>query len=329
MPDEAEADGGQPPSHAFWSGNIAFGLVSIPVVLLVASRAGGVPLRLVDAEGALLRRRYFCSRDGQPLRAEDIVRGYEVEDQRYVTVDDAELEALAPAQSREIDLKRFVPLCQIDPVYFERAYFLAPDRGALKAYRLLARTLEDARRAGIATFVMRGKEYLIAIIGEQGLLRAETLRFHDELRTPAWVGLPPLQAPDDAARIEAVERAMRDLSAPDLDSEDLRDPQRARLMEIIQRKLESRTDVVAAAREEEEEPAEGAEIIDLMQILKQSLQGEMRGPPSRAAGGGRSAGREGEESRDELYRRARELGIQGRSHMSKEALAEAIRNARR
>lgn len=112
------------------------------------------------------------------------MRGYEVEKDRFILVDDEELVALAPEKSQEIDLKRFVELSEIDPVYFERAYFLAPDRDAVKAYRLLARTMEEAGRAGIATFVMRGKEYLVAIIAEQGFLRAETLRFHDELRIP-------------------------------------------------------------------------------------------------------------------------------------------------
>ena len=194
--------------RSFWSGTIAFGLVSIPVSLYVASRSGGISLRMVDEDGTPLRRRYFCSKDGEPLEADDIVRGYEVEKDRFVIVKDEELEALAPEKSREIDLKRFVPLAQIDPIWFERGYFLAPDKGAMKAYRLLANTMEQEGRAGIATFVMRGKEYLVAIIGQQGLLRAETLRFHDELRTPDDVGLPTLDKAD-AKRIRRWKRRSR------------------------------------------------------------------------------------------------------------------------
>ena len=145
---------------------------------------------MVDAKGTLLRRQFFCEHDNQPLERDDIVRGYEIEKYHYVVVEDEELEALEPKKSREIDLKRFVPLSSINPIYFERAYFLVPDGDTTKAYRLLAKSMEDEQKAGIATFVMHGKDYLVAIIAEGGILRAETLRFHDELRTPEAIGLP-------------------------------------------------------------------------------------------------------------------------------------------
>jgi DNA end-binding protein Ku len=315
-----------------WSGAIAFGLVSIPVSLYIASRGGGMALRMVADDGTPLKRRYFCSKDGKPLEADDLVRGYEVEKDEFVIVQDEELEALAPEMSREIDLKRFVPVDQIDPMYFERGYFLTPDKGAMKAYRLLARTMEDMGRAGIATFVMRGKEYLVAIIGQQGLLRAETLRFHDELRSPEDVGLPAAGKPD-VAQVKIMEKEIKALSADTLDPELLSDQHRQKLGELIDRKLAAGTDVFEApeAPEPVEEEQETAEIVDLMQILKESL-GKSRGEGSahrvrrEASQNRETRSTLSELSRNELYERAKVLGVRGRSNMSREQLLKAIRD---
>jgi DNA end-binding protein Ku len=315
---------------SFWSGTIAFGLISIPVSLFVANRGRAVTLRLVDDDGTPLQRRYFCSRDQQALEADDIVRGYQVDSDRYVVVEDEELEALAPEKSREIDLKRFVPLPQIDPVYFDHAYFLAPERGAGKAYRLLAAIMEATQRVGIATFVMRGKEYLVAIIGEQGLLRAETLRFADELRSPADVGLPEIETVK-AAALRQVRQAIDAIASDALDRRALSDRQQSRLADLIERKRAKGIDVVAAPQDEAPDEDESAEVIDLMQILKQSLREKPSPRASAGRGGKRGRGRGGAlggRSKDELYTRARELGIPGRSRMSKAELIAAIRAAR-
>jgi DNA end-binding protein Ku len=311
----------------FWSGTIAFGLVSIPVGLFVASRST-MALRMVDAEGTPLQRRYFCSKDAEPLEAADIVRGYEVEQDRFVIVRDEELDALAPEKSREIDLKRFVPREQIDPIWFERGYFLAPEKGAIKAYRLLARALEETSRVGVATFVMRGKEYLVAIIGQQGLLRAETLRFHDELRTPDDVEMPPL-GKADAARVKAMEKEIRALSADELDREALADDTLRRLQRLIDHKIEAGIDILGALGEPEAEEPEGAEIVDLMEILKKSLGKSggvrARGKAQRNARDDIKHSALNEHSKAELYRRAQELEIAGRSKLTREELIEAIR----
>ncbi|MFU8815376.1 MAG: Ku protein [Pseudomonadales bacterium] len=345
MPDDADDDAPRQP-RSFWSGNIAFGLVSVPVSLFVASRASGAGLRMVSADGTPLTRRYFCSSEGVPVDAEEIVRGYEVEKGNFVIVGDEELAALAPEKSQEIDLRRFVPLSQIDPMYFDRAYFLVPDRGASKAYRLLARVMEDVGRAGIATFVMRGKEYLVAIIAERGLLRAETLRFDDELRTPEDVGLPELESAP-AAGFRAVQRAMRALAADSLNRDALSDSYSRQLRELVEHKLAAGEGVVAAEELEPEEASAGAEIVDLMQVLKQSLEEgeprERKGSAQRKAAAHRkdpaqrkaprraprAAARPDLESRPkaELYEQARALDIPGRSSMSKEQLIDAIRSA--
>ena len=137
-----------------------------------------------------LVRRYFCSADGKPLTRDDIVRGYENDDGSFTIVADEDLDALAPRKSRDIDLRRFVKREEIPRQLLERPYVLAPAGESTKAYHLLAATMERAGKAGIATFVMRGKEYLAAIFAEGGTLRAVTMRFASELRTPDDVGLP-------------------------------------------------------------------------------------------------------------------------------------------
>ena len=316
--------------HAFWSGIIAFGLVSLPVSLFPANRGNPFALKMVDARGTLLKRQFFCAKDGRPLEREDIVRGYAIEPERYVVVEDEELEALEPEKSREIDLKRFVPLDAINPIYFERAYFLVPDGDTTKAYRLLARSMEEKQRAGIATFVMRGREYLVAIIAEGGILRAETLRFHDELRSPETIGLPRRQSADkkSVARMSA---AIRKSLRKQLDREQLGDRNHRELMRRIEKKLKSGKDVLRAP--EEPDAAEESNVIDLMQVLKERLQG--RRPEAAAAAPapgkakrGRGGARALEEcSKQELYARAQELELAGRSTMSRPQLLEAIRRA--
>ncbi|MCK9199694.1 MAG: Ku protein [Gallionella sp.] len=265
-----EEDLEQEQPHAIWSGIIAFGLVSLPVSLFPAHR-GKIALKMVDANGALLKRQFFGENDRQPLERDDIVRSYEIEKYHYVVVEDEELEALEPKKSREIDLKRFVPLSSINPVYFERAYFLVPDSDTTKAYRLLAKSMEDEQRVGIASFVMHGKDYLVAIIAERGILRAETLRFHDELRTPEQVGLPKRQ-PADKALVERMRAAIGKSMRKRFDGELLSDRHTRDLMQRIEAKLKAGTDVLPAPEEPEAVEAE-SNVIDLMQVLKERLQG--------------------------------------------------------
>ena len=172
------------PVRSLWSGTITFGLVSIPVDLLSAVRPRQTAMKLVDKEGHPLGRQYHCSKEGKKLDADDLVRGYETDDGGMVVITDDEFEAAAPEMSGDIELRNFVPLEQIPPLYFQRPYFLSPSGRSAKAYHLLARTMEKAGRVGIGSFVMRGHEYLVAIISDNGVLRADTLRYADEIRTP-------------------------------------------------------------------------------------------------------------------------------------------------
>src|ERR1044072_9113326 len=153
----ADDDASSRVARPFWSGTLTFGLVSVPVDLYPGNRTNRAPLRMLSPEGEPLARRYFSQKTGRDLDDEDMVRGFEYDKDRYVIVTDEELERLAPEQSRDIDLRRFVPLADIPPLHFDRSYFLASGEGAEKAYKLLAHTMEKEKLAGIATFVMRGK----------------------------------------------------------------------------------------------------------------------------------------------------------------------------
>lgn len=260
--DEQEIGGSPRP---FWSGIITLGLVSIPVNLFPANRQTRVSLRMLSPEGHPLSRRYYAPSTGREVSDEQMVRGYEIDKDEYVVVADEELERLAPERSRAIDLRRFVDASQIPPLYFERAYFLVPAEVSEKAYRLVARTMEKTKRAGIATFVMRGKEYLIAILAENGILRAETLRFSDEIRSPKDVGLPK-NGKVTATKVGSFERSIQNLSKEDISTEEMKDTAAERLLQLARRKQARKKDVVKT-----EEPAKRAEVIDMMEALKQSL----------------------------------------------------------
>lgn len=305
--------------RAFWSGTITFGLVSVPVDLYAAVRSRRVALRMMSPDGHPLQRRYYCSADDEPLGRDDVVRGYEWDDGEYTVVSDEELDALAPRKSRDIDLRRFVDRRDIPPRLLERAYVMAPAGESTKAYHLLAETMERTGRAGVATFVMRGQEYLAAIVAEGGLLRAATMRFVDEIRTPKDVGLPePQRAP--AKKRREMEKALEKLQAKELDEDLLRNAEAARLLELAEKKRSKGRDVVEVAEAPSEDEEEGAEIIDIMAILKRRV-GESRRPAQR------SSEDLAEKSKKELYERAKALDLPGRSQMSKAELIDAIREA--
>lgn len=339
MPDDDGADRGKDgaedrPSgpRPFWTGSLTFGLVNVPVRLYSAVRSTGSSLRMVSAEGRPLEQRYVCPAEGRPVSRDEIVRGYDVsapdtDEKEFVTVTEEELEGLQPEKTREIDLRRFVPVEELDPVFFERAYFLSPAEGSTKAYRLLARVMEETERAGVASFVMRSKEYLVAILARDGILRAETMRFHDEVRTRDHVGLPaPEGAPEE--RIESLEAAIHGLEEDGLDRSELEDRGDDELEALVARKRKKGHDVVELPEEERERGARGGQVIDLIDVLKRSLAGgdEKGGRREGPVPGERDDDLEAR-TRDELYERAQELDIPGRSSMKKAELVEAIRKA--
>lgn len=253
-------------ARPFWSGLLSFGLVSIPVDLFSAHRGSGSVLRMLDADGTPLARRYYCPSDEKEIAPEHLVRGFEL-DGKLVVVTDEELEALAPKKSREIDLRLFVDRDSIDPLYFERSYFLAPGAESGKAYRLLGAVMESSRRAGIATFVMRDKEYLVAIFSEGGLLRAETLRFAGGVRSSKKIGLPKPAKPE-ARAVKKLTQAVAGLEQKHFSTSELTDSHDA-VRELAEAKYRRRKDVVSSDQAAHEEG--GAQVIDLMEVLKKSL----------------------------------------------------------
>jgi DNA end-binding protein Ku len=259
------------PFHAFWSGSLSFGLVNVPVLVFPATRHSGVRLRMLSPKGVPLQRRFFCPRDGKEVAADEIVRGYELDDGSYIVVSDRELEAIEPDKSREIDLREFVDLAEIAPAFLERGYYLTPLKEATKAYRLLADVMEKTRRAGIATFVMRDREYLVAIFAENGILCAETLRFHDEIKSPEDIGLPKaVTVPRQ--RVSAFERAIDALSKEKLAREELVDEDTHRLRAVIDKKRRTGKDLIRTDQEPVDVNSEEDGDIDLLATIRQSLR---------------------------------------------------------
>jgi DNA end-binding protein Ku len=240
----------------------------VPVNLFPATRSTRTALRMLGPDGQPLARRYYSQETEKDLDADELVRGYEIEKDKYVIVTDEELERLAPEKTRDIDLKLFVPEESIPPIYFERGYFLTPASGSQKAYKLLAETMKRSGQAGIATFVMRGKEYLVAIFSDNGILRAELMRFADELRTPADVELPKKQTVP-AASVRKFEKAISARTKKQFATSKLTDEQSEKLLKLVKKKKSQRKNIVEV-EVEREEPTEG-KVIDLVAVLKKSL----------------------------------------------------------
>ena len=224
---------------------------------------------MLSPEGEPLARRYYSEKTERDLDADQMVRGYEIDKGKYVVVTDEELDRLAPEKSRDIDLKTFVPEESIPPVYFDRGYFLTPAPGSEKAYKLLAETMEKGGKAGIATFVMRGKEYLVAIFAEHGILRAETMRFPDELRSAKDVGLPK-KPKVPAATVHKFEKLISSKSKKQLSPARLKDEQTERLLKLVKKKSAQRKSVVEVETDKRDE----GKVIDMVAILKKSLAGK-------------------------------------------------------
>jgi len=226
---------------------------------------------MLSDEGAPLERRYYSQKTEKDLDADELVRGYEIKKGKYVVVTDEELERLAPEKTRDIDLTRFVKGDSIAPVHFERGYFLTPESGSDKAYKLLAETMAKSGLAGVATFVMRGKEYLVAIFSDHGILRAETMRFVDELRSPEDLGLPKKKKVP-AASVRKFEKLISSKSKKEFAGAKLQDEQAEALLKLVKKKEKKRSNVV----EVETEEREPAKVIDLVAVLKKSLSGKAK-----------------------------------------------------
>jgi len=268
---------GETPGRAFWSGTLTFGLVSIPVEFFAAARGRGTALKMIDPGGAPLGREYYSDKTKEPLGPDDLVRGYETGEGKLVTLSDEELGALAPELTRDIEMRVFVRRDEIPPVYYEHPYFLVPSGRSAKAYQLLGQTLRKTGRVGVGTFVMRGRQYLVAVMPEGQVLRAETLRFAGEIRSPKDAGLPePARAA--AKDVKAFARALKKLERDALDLDELSDRAAARLRGLVEKKEKAGKDLVDLGAPEAAEAEAGAgNVIDLMELLKQRIGAKPKG----------------------------------------------------
>jgi DNA end-binding protein Ku len=263
-------------ARGVWTGSLSFGLVTVPIELYAAQLRGTPALRMLSPEGEPLERQYVCPEHDRALEPDEIVRGYEVAEGRFVPIDDAELRGLAPRRSRNIEITRFVARDAIDPAFFERAYFMLPAGEQDKAYGVLARAMESSGRAALGQFVMREHAYAVAIFADAGLLRAAILRFGDELRTARSLGLKPAPEPD-AQSVKRMQRAIHARARDQLDPGELRDEETERLLALGRRKLARGKDVIEVpeAREPgapEAAEGQGGQVIDLVALLRRQLR---------------------------------------------------------
>lgn len=300
-------------ARATWSGSISFGLVNVPVKLFTAVRSHDIRFRRLNRQtNNRVRNRRVDGQTGEEVASEDIVKGWETGDGRYMVVDPDELAALDPEASRTIDIADFVDLAEIDPIYYDRPYYLAPDgEGAAKPYRLLVEAMDRTNRVAIARFVMRTNEHLAAIRPRDGLLVLETMHYADEVADPAEID-EPLDAEVDVSdrEVEMAEELIEQLTA-EFDPAAYEDHHQQRVLEFLEDK--------AAGREVTlEEPAEEEEgVIDLMDALEQSLTEREQAAPADYT----------DMTRTELYELARERDVPGRSEMTKDELATALQEA--
>jgi DNA end-binding protein Ku len=255
--------------RAIWSGAISFGLVNIPVKLYSAVSKKTVRFHQIDAESGGRVRQKRVGPDGEEIPYEQIVKGYEIGPDRYVTIAPEELEALEPQKTRTIDIEDFVDLEQIDPIYYDHPYYLAPDTGAAKAYRLLVDAMEDSGKVAVARVVLRSKEHLVAIRPRDGALAMETMLFADEV-IPAE-SLEELASADGDVQTSDRELAMAnqliESLASDFEPGKYRDEYRERVLDLIERKAQGETIVI------EEPAAEPEKVPDLMAALEASIAG--------------------------------------------------------
>ncbi len=253
--------------RAIWSGAISFGLVNIPVKLYSAVSKKTVRFHQIDAESGGRVRQKRVGPDGEEIAYEQIVKGYEIGPDRYVTISPEELEALEPQKTRTIDIEDFVDLEQIDPIYYDHPYYLAPDTGAAKAYKLLVDAMEDSGKVAVARVVLRSKEHLVAIRPRDGALAMETMLFADEVIPPE--SLEELAAADGDVQTSDRELAMAnqliESLASDFEPAKYRDEYRERVLDLIERKAQGETIVIA------EPEAEPEKVPDLMAALEASI----------------------------------------------------------
>jgi DNA end-binding protein Ku len=254
------------PVRSIASANISFGLVSVPVyVYSSAESKASVSFNMLHKKcGGRLKQQYICPKDNnEVVTREDTVKGYEFAKDQYVAFTPEELKALEDKTTGMIEVIEFVPLSTVHREYLEKVYYLGPDKGGDRAYRLLAAALQDTGRAALGQYAARGQQYLVLLRPLNGVLVMEQLHYADELRSPSEVPLPDGEV--KPAELALAKQLIEQSSTDTFEPEKYRDTVRERVLEAIQRKVEGQ-DITADAT-----PEGGAKIIDLMEALKESL----------------------------------------------------------
>ena len=342
-------------ARAIWSGSITFGLVTVPVGLFSATEDHSVHFHQYQRDTTdRIRNKRVNERTGEEVAYSDIVKGFDAQDGQVVVVEPRELEEIAPGRSRSIDVVAFVDLDEIDPIYFQKTYWLAPSKEEnAKVYALLASAMAATNRVAIATFVMRSKQYLAAIRAHEDgqALALETLNYADEVRDPAEsLDHLPERGPSSGKELDMARTLIESMSAP-WRPEDYRDTYTDQVNELIEAKLVG-NEVVAASK-----APEATEVTDLLEALRRSVEARQGGGSGGGSGGdaapakgstekvpdkAEDSGAEKESkkdaaedddlsemSKDELLTIARELKVAGRSTMNRDQLADAVAEARR
>lgn len=336
-------------ARSIWTGSLSFGLVNVPVGLYSATDDKTIHFNQFQAGTSdRIRQRRVNERTGDEVAYEDVVKGYDLGGGEYVVLSAEELDSVEPERSRTIEITDFVDLDRIDPIFFKSAYYLGPQgAGAEKPYALLLRAMRDSNKVGLATFVFRSKQHLVAVRPTSDVLALETMYYADEVRDPAEIGsLPDADMSFSNRELEAAQLLVESM-ASEWQPEQYRDTYREQVLELIERKARGETISVAKPTEEK------APVVDLLAALERSVAaarerrsqppGEQGEPAAggeasdeasapRARGGrghGRAAAREedgagGRRTRAQLNEEAAELGIQGRSKMSRDELEVAV-----
>jgi DNA end-binding protein Ku len=310
-------------ARSLWTGSISFGLVNVPVALYSAVRDLDVHFRqLHGKEGAPIDTRRFCSEEDKEVPFEAVGHGYDL-DGEQVILTDQDLATAAPHKTRTIDIEGFVDVDDVDPIYFDHPYFLAPvgeAEGNLRAYQLLVEVMKSTDRAALGRFVMRTKEYLVLVRVRDDRLALTTMRFHDEVRPTKDIdtgGRKPAKKQLDATK------ALIEALSADWDPSNYEDCYRERLLDVIERKRKGRK--ITAP---EPERADAGPPPDIMAALRKSLERARSGQGfdvEDSEDGDASSDDELDDlSREELYERAQKADVPGRSSMSRDELVKAL-----
>src|SRR5438105_8679393 len=245
---------------------VSFGLVSIPVRLFSATEASrAISFNMLHKTcGSRLKQQYFCVKEEVPVSREEMAKGYEFQKDQYVMFSPEELKALEEAGTHTAEITEFVPIDSIDPVYFDKAYYLGPDKGGAKPYALLARALRDTKRCALGRWAARGKQYIVMIRPVEDGLVMQQLLYAAEVRSIKEIEIPKTEVRD--AELKLAQQLIEQQASERFDPSAYTDEVRSRVEAAVQKKIEGQEITMAEAAEP------GAQVIDLMEALRASLE---------------------------------------------------------